>query len=585
MKVYIKNRDRITSLQAKKTLVKALESKGHEITTNVSEANIVFVEIGKDSTLPIKPVKGQYYYKVVNGRPLILRTKDSKNGAIKVLQEGKRMAITDKYSEEDKDTLLKGIVDLIVGRVKEVNVLDPFPFDVVCSLIDATLSYGREMAIEKIKASKFMEKYGLDELSMKALDDEISKIIRIDNSSVILSMLSKTDYIQTDLLGGFVYIPNISFSIVSNLVKIQKYYNFMEISKNAEKIEVFLERARKEANELKVTVRNSLVSKNGWKLYSRNNENGIYSIFIPDNHLGICEVKIPKPTFSNIKREVDGTMVALLKDRKVLLTTEVKPKVVSFGKSLGYRIKKVDNLDETLDRLNLYPKIGDRVVVTRHPVTTLLIDCTVVGYTTDGSIRINNPMIQVLEGDADGDSLSVSWGYPMDIKFTSKEEVKEYIHIAGILTKVSYRDNNYNIDNSVKPVDIKKQTETAIEQAVAKLITKSITGAFGIAERTLILSCIIHKIKMDLEFVYTKSRISQLSVQAKNILASIKAGNIDEEAKEALKAFFILSANKLQALNTLAVFMELDVQEVISTLQLAEEVEEYREETSKLELF
>ena len=585
MKVYIKNRDRITSLQAKKTLVKALESKGHEITTNVSEANIVFVEIGKDSTLPIKPVKGQYYYKVVNGRPLILRTKDSKNGAIKVLQEGKRMAITDKYSEEDKDTLLKGIVDLIVGRVKEVNVLDPFPFDVVCSLIDATLSYGREMAIEKIKASKFMEKYGLDELSMKALDDEISKIIRIDNSSVILSMLSKTDYIQTDLLGGFVYIPNISFSIVSNLVKIQKYYNFMEISKNAEKIEVFLERARKEANELKVTVRNSLVSKNGWKLYSRNNENGIYSIFIPDNHLGICEVKIPKPTFSNIKREVDGTMVAIIKDRKILLTTEMKPKVVSFGKSLGYRIKRVDNLDDTLDILNIYPKIGDRVVVTRHPVTTLLIDCTVVGYTTDGSIRINNPMIQVLEGDADGDSLSVSWGYPMDIKFTSKEEVKEYIHIAGILTKVSYRDNNYNIDNSVKPVDIKKQTETAIEQAVAKLITKSITGAFGIAERTLILSCIIHKIKMDLEFVYTKSRISQLSVQAKNILASIKAGNIDEEAKEALKAFFILSANKLQALNTLAVFMELDVQEVISTLQLAEEVEEYREETSKLELF
>ena len=585
MKVYIKNRDRITSLQAKKTLVKALESKGHEITTNVSEANIVFVEIGKDSTLPIKPVKGQYYYKVVNGRPLILRTKDSKNGAIKVLQEGKRMAITDKYSEEDKDTLLKGIVDLIVGRVKEVNVLDPFPFDVVCSLIDATLSYGREMAIEKIKASKFMEKYGLDELSMKALDDEISKIIRIDNSSVILSMLSKTDYIQTDLLGGFVYIPNISFSIVSNLVKIQKYYNFMEISKNAEKIEVFLERARKEANELKVTVRNSLVSKNGWKLYSRNNENGIYSIFIPDNHLGICEVKIPKPTFSNIKREVDGTMVAIIKDRKILLTTEMKPKVVSFGKSLGYRIKRVDNLDDTLDILNIYPKIGDRVVVTRHPVTTLLIDCTVVGYTTDGSIRINNPMIQVLEGDADGDSLSVSWGYPMDIKFTSKEEVKEYIHIAGILTKVSYRDNNYNIDNSVKPVDIKKQTETAIEQAVAKLITKSITGAFGIAERTLILSCIIHKIKMDLEFVYTKSRISQLSVQAKNILASIKAGNIDEEAKEALKAFFILSANKLQALNTLAVFMELDIQEVISTLQLAEEVEEYREETSKLELF
>lgn len=585
MKVYIKNRDRITSLQAKKTLVKALESKEHEITTNVSEANIVFVEIGKDSTLPIKPVKGQYYYKVVNGRPVILRTKDSKNGAVKVLQEGKRMPLTDKYSKEDKENLLKGIVDLIVGRTKEVNVLDPFPFDVVCDLIDATLSYGREMAIEKIKASRFMEKHNIDELSMKALDDEIAKIIRIDNSSIILSMLSKADYIQTDLLGGFVYVPNISFSIVSNLVKIHKCYNFMEISKNAEKIEVFLERARKEANELKVTVRNSLVSKNGWKLYSRNNENGIYSIFIPDNHLSICEVKIPKPTFSNIKREVDGTMVALLKDKKVLLTTEVKPKVVSFGKSLGYRIKRVDNLDDTLERLNVYPKIGDRVVVTRHPVTTLLIDCTVVGYTTDGSIRINNPMIQILEGDADGDSLSVSWGYPMDIKFTSKEEVKEYIHIAGILTKVSYRDNNYAIDNSIKPVDTKKQEETAIEQAVAKLVTKSITGAFGITERTLILSCIIHKIKMDLEFVYTKSRISQLSVQAKNILASIKAGNIDEEAKEALKAFFILSDNKIQALNTLAVFMELDVQEVISTLQLAEEVEEYREETSKLELF
>lgn len=585
MKVYIKNRDRITSPQAKKTLVKALETKGHEVVTSISDAEAVFIEIGKDSTLPIKPIKNQYYYKVVNGRPLILRTKDSKNGAVKILQEGTRMPLTDRYNVEDKENLLRGIIDLIIGRVKEIQVLDPFPFDCICSLIDATLSHGRELSTEKIKAAKFMKKYSLDELSMKNIEDEISKIIRIDSSSIVLSLLSKADYIQTDLLGGFVYIPNISFSVVSNLVKIQKYYNFMSITKSTEKIEVFLESARKEANELKVTVRNSLVSKNGWKLYSRNNENGIYSIFIPDNSIGICEVRIPKPTFSNIKREVGGVMVALIKDSKVVLTTELNPKIKAFATSLGYRVKKVDNLDDTLGRLNIYPKIGDRVVVTRHPVTTLLIDCTVVGYTTDGSIRVNNPMIQILEGDADGDSLSVSWGYPDDVKFSSKDEVKEYIRIAGILTKIAYRDNNYNIDNSVKPVDVKAQEQTAIEQAVAKLVTKSITGAFGIAERTLILSCIIHKIKIDLEFVYTKSRISQLSVQAKNILASIKAGKIDKEAKDALKTFFILSSSKLQALNTLSIFMELDTDEVITTLELAEVVKEYKTVSTKVELF
>lgn len=584
MKIYIKNRDRITSPQAKKTLVKALETKGHEVVTSM-DAEAVFIEIGKDSTLPIKPIKNQYYYKVVNGRPLILRTKDSKNGAVKILQEGTRMPLTDRYNVEDKENLLRGIIDLIIGRVKEIQVLDPFPFDCICSLIDATLSHGRELSTEKIKAAKFMKKYSLDELSMKNIEDEISKIIRIDSSSIVLSLLSKADYIQTDLLGGFVYIPNISFSVVSNLVKIQKYYNFMSITKSTEKIEVFLESARKEANELKVTVRNSLVSKNGWKLYSRNNENGIYSIFIPDNSIGICEVRIPKPTFSNIKREVGGVMVALIKDSKVVLTTELNPKIKAFATSLGYRVKKVDNLDDTLGRLNIYPKIGDRVVVTRHPVTTLLIDCTVVGYTTDGSIRVNNPMIQILEGDADGDSLSVSWGYPDDVKFSSKDEVKEYIRIAGILTKIAYRDNNYNIDNSVKPVDVKAQEQTAIEQAVAKLVTKSITGAFGIAERTLILSCIIHKIKMDLEFVYTKSRISQLSVQAKNILASIKAGKIDKEAKDALKTFFILSSSKLQALNTLSIFMELDTDEVITTLELAEVVKEYKTVSTKVELF
>ena len=582
MKVYIQNRENPISLQTKRVLRDTLITKGHEVVLNKAQADRIFVEINVGSTLPKKADAKIVFYRSKNGRPVIVEAVKGNDKQMKLLREVKTKGFKINYSSEQISSQQRNIVDYLLGRVDSVDVLDPFPLNAIEDIIEIYLNAKRESGVSVAKLEKLKAKYSLNDIDVEVLSDEVYKATVIDDSSKLIQMVSTAEYIFTDYFGKGIFIPFVSYSILSNLLKAYKFLDIARITSKEDVRANKTKQAIKEIDELKKTIRLSMFNKNSWKTYGKKELGGVYGIFIPDNDLKDCQIKVPRPRFGNFKSIVGGVEIAVLKKFKAVLSTAKNEEVADHARRLGYRLLIVNNIDEKLKGLRLYPKIGDKIVVTRHPITTLLIEAEVVGYTADASIRVNNKMIQALEGDADGDSLSIAWGHPVDLKFVDKMQLDEYVKIAKINLEIEERDNLYKIDNSIKEIDKAKSEKTAEEQATAKLVTANMTGSFGVAERTFILSCIVSNMKVDLETVYTRSRMSQLSVQAKNILAELKEGKLSTETIETFKTYFLVMEDKFNAKATLAAFLDVELEKVDDILGLGEKLEIVEQEDSDI---
>lgn len=85
---------------------------------------------------------------------------------------------------------------------------------------------------------------------------------------------------------------------------------------------------------------------------------------------------------------------------------------------------------EYCDKLSL--KIGDKVLVIRHPVQNLIICCTLERYTKDNTVRCHHRTIELLDGDFDGDELGFIpvnsiLNQMKDYKF-EKSDTMKFIH-------------------------------------------------------------------------------------------------------------------------------------------------------------
>lgn len=316
-------------------------------------------------------------------------------------------------------------------------------------------------------------------------------------------------------------LPNIGDNIFVNCISLQ--YNDLWSDKKLAKaskdgVKADLENNRSKEFELmgaiNKTLKESTVGSSAFKRYFFGDNRGMYLLFIPDESLSDGEILIPNPTFNN--------------------------------------------------NVKSYPKIGKKVVATRHPITTLILEMEVKGYTEDGSIRMNSHTALALYGDADGDSQSVCFNPPR-IKYSGVKQLESFRKVAGItVNKTPVKSNQFSVEDfvDVEPTENKdKLYSTSIEQATAKTVTKELTGSFGAVERATILTMLSNNIKITEELLYQKSWLSQIPVQAKNVLESLKKGELSELDKNTILLFIAMSKNINLAIKTVSLLLGLTQEE------------------------
>lgn len=316
-------------------------------------------------------------------------------------------------------------------------------------------------------------------------------------------------------------LPNIGDNIFVNCISLQ--YNDLWSDKKLAKaskegVKADLENNRSKEFELmgaiNKTLKESTVGSSAFKRYFFGDNRGMYLLFIPDESLSDGEILIPEPTFSN--------------------------------------------------NVKSYPKIGKKVVATRHPITTLILEMEVRGYTEDGSIRMNSHTALALYGDADGDSQSVCFNPPR-IKYSGVKQLENFRQVAGItVSKTATKCNQFSVEDfaDVEPTENKdKLYKTSVEQATAKMVTKELTGSFGAVERATILTMLSSNIKITEELLYQKSWLSQIPVQAKNVLESLKKGELSELDKNTILLFIAMSKNINLAIKTVSLLLGLTPEE------------------------
>lgn len=361
---------------------------------------------------------------------------------------------------------------------------------------------------KKLMLSNGFEEDELDEL--QKLVNETSGY-KDNKLSHYLRMFKYINFRNSSLL------PNMGDNIFVNCISLQ--YNDLWSDKKlskASKDGIKADLDNNKAKELELigainkTLKESTIGSSAFKRYFFGDNRGMYLLFVPDETLKDGEIMIPAPTF---KDDVKG-----------------------------------------------YPQIGKTVVATRHPITTLILEFKVKGYTLDGSIRTNSHTALALYGDADGDSQSVCFN-PPKMKYSGIKELENFRNVAGIkVNKPAPKCKQFSIDDfaDVEPAENKEKLyKTSIEQATAKMVTKELTGAFGSVERATILTMLSNNIKITEELLYQKSWLSQIPVQAKNVLESLKKGELSELDKNTILLFVAMSKDVNIAIRTVSLLLGL----------------------------
>lgn len=517
MKVYLSIMKGFEGDLIRPSIEKLVLGKGHEITESYELADLILKHVRReDAELYANREKTTLFYVADDGKPRFLKNKSSKMVPLSIK--------LDKTTEmEYQETQLscgaeaKLIFHYLAGKLNACNVNRVMQVE--------TLSILYKIANTMTSHSKFVEKKKIEYINKTGL--ELEDLIRASNLIIGTTQYEQNKF--TRLLRKVPYfyyttekkmLPNISDNVFVNLLSICRFKIYIENVKDETKIPGFEEKIKEDYNSILVTIKESLTGSSAFKKYAKRDARqlGVYSLFICDNSLENDEIMIPHPNNVGVSRKN-------------------------------------------------YPKIGDYIIDARHPITTVITKVKVKGYTDDCSIRVNSYIALCEYGDADGDAHSISWSsFANSLKWDEVKEIDSFAKVAGIKLEDSSFQFTQAMWNELQQAKLPSEDEcllkssaSGLEQAEAKLVTKSVTGTFGSIERDVAQTLIVNKKAPTMEMLHRKSWLSQIPVQAKNLLADLRSGKeLDQLTKETLKLYCEMQEAEVDARTGIKQLLGLD---------------------------
>lgn len=515
MKVYLSIMKGIEGELARPLLEKLILAKGHELTDVYQTADLVIKHVDKDKADIFANRENTILFYINElGKPVFLKSSKSK-------MIPKTVKISKSIDMEYKETELSFDREAVMIFHYLSNKLNSCKINKVMKV--ETLYLLQEIAGTMTAKSNLVEQKKIKYMKILNLSEE--ELIKASN--IIIGVTSYEENKLTRLLRNVKYfhynkktIPNIADNIFVNLLTICKFKTYKSNTSDQSKIERFDNAIDKANGAIIKSIKESLTGSTAFKKYAKKSHKqmGVYSLFICDNSLEDDEIMIPHPNNVGVSRKN-------------------------------------------------YPKIGDYIIDARHPITTVITRVKVKGYTDDCSIRVNSYIALCEYGDADGDAHSISWSSLIDsLKWDEVKEIKAFAKVAGIeLENSSFQFTQSmweELQNAKLPSDeecLEKSSASGLEQAEAKLVTKSVTGTFGAIERDVAQTLIVNKKTPTMEMLHRKSWLSQIPVQAKNLLADLRSGKeLDQLTKETLKLYCEMQERELNAINGIKSLLGLD---------------------------
>ena len=549
-KIYVKYLKSLDGQIAQSKLEKLLLAKQDvELTELPQEADVVLRQVikGKED-LYATGIKDSFFYLDGNGSIKFLKKADAV-----ILPKNIVGNVEPKNIEFKKNLPLKQqIVDLFnfaLGKVDKIQLDAILHEDIMVYLAKAYSLYTSKSVLVEKALNSMSGELGLTPREIQIVGLRVKQILSYEDNDLLKALRSvKGYYIHFKEKG--IIIPNMSDNIA---IDILDTIICLAFAKNSNKEEVktsLLAEAKENINKAIKTVRESMLGSSAFQKYSKFDmrATGIYSLFICDNSLKDGEVMIPHP--------------------------------LHVGAPKGY------------------PQKGDRIIGSRHPMTTLIMEATVQSYTMDGSIRCNSKTAEALYGDADGDAQFVCWAkWIKDLDFDNTKDLDNFLVAANIRIE----ESKYHLTDDMKdelfeiaktPIDmdkaVVKSSESGLEQATAKLVTKKVTGMFGSAERDVSQTLIINGIRPTMEMTHRKSWLSQIPVQAKNLLSDLRSGKeLDPLIKETIMLYCTMQRSAFAALDAISKLFDVDKKQaeiIIDKVYGREVVETLSKDKDDLEL-
>ena len=593
MKVYVNKAVGRSEEINRSVLIRDLELKGIEVTPYIAEADTIFryandyEEVINNLSYNGKDKKEVFVYEQdkYTGKINVYNKENSCEIGYYIRTAESRKSVTCPMKPDDIKKLSADIINYITGKTNELVLVDPLPLNALYSLIDIYIETGRNNSnIEQIKT-----KYNINETDIEVIRNEVNGLTKYGKECELLIELRKVKSIWTMLpiqsgIKGLI-ISNNSDNIIINLVNARMSSIFFSKTKDETKRKNTADKYNKAIGNVITTARSSMFGTNkGFQTYCKidQEQNGVYGLFIVDNELADGEVLVPHPAnmdLNSARKEISfmgnkHEVIFLYNRKTIIINGPEAKKLRAIYRNGNYSYYKIYiNSDKKLN-IKDYPEIGDEVVVTRHPVTTMVLRLRVVGYTKSCSIRVNSKTALALYGDSDGDSFVVSWSKWTDkLKLHGVVELNEFCKAAGIEMDTTEYKNEFDINDflSLEEDDeetcLIKSSESGLEQAKAKLMTKSATGEWGAAEMSLVQTAIINNMYFDMDMIYRKSLLSQVLVQAKNILAELQSGNgLSDEVKETIVLMSYLKGNTMKASRAVSNLLDITENEAINLI-------------------
>ncbi|WP_330112488.1 hypothetical protein VSU16_14975 (plasmid) [Cetobacterium somerae] len=524
-KTIIELKDGLVGRLAKKEIAEIVSQYKLDIVNDKDDAEVVLKQITSVNALNYyRNVKDNTFLFTADGNGIKFyspRTTKIGRKFVKGRKEGIRTQSPLTVDEDKANTL--AIVDYLLGRTNEItikNVVCQHTWDIL-----GMLNKGRLLDMDK---AYLIKELGVSEKEIETLIQIVVAQTSFD-SSALSEVFRKVDTLY--MLGK--PLPNIGDSLIANLINassklrivnaISKGTNSSQEEKDI-KIKGMIEKVQEEFSKAKKTVRMSLQGSKAFGKYAKEGmeTKGVYSLYIPDDTLADDEIRIPHPMTAGGRED--------------------------------------------------YPKAGEVITDVRHPITTITLGFKVVGYTFDGSIRTNTKVCLAYYGDADGDAHASIYGAWMKyLTHGTTKELNEFSNAMGLKVEDSSAGFKISLDDLiVDPIDLQtnqeKLAEDGLAQGAAKLITKSVTGSFGAKERDLVFNTICNDWDISAKDIHNKSWLSQIPVQAKNILEDLRAGNMDDMTKNTIRLFDSMSKDTLTASSSIATLLDMNRDEAFNLL-------------------
>ena len=575
MKIFVaEGMDYVDKLQS--GVIKAdMRLGGNEIVKFPSNADVVVkmaVEFKEISNKLAHSSNDRETYVVMNnGKENVVFTKsDKETDGLYVRTYKEPTSVKQFVGDKELNVLKQSLIDYIAGKVNEIKLIDPIPFSVIYPMIDIYRAMGSTGSRGETEQKSLMSKWGLDRTQMEIISDEIRMLSRYNSGSEILNIFRHIKMIWTGMAinnkTGLV-IPNNSDNILANMTQARLKAIFYSNTTDPVKKKKFSDDYAEKTGNIIKTAKNSLLGTNkGFMTYAKaiQKQLGVYGLFIYDDNLADGEILIPNPRHMNLTstksklviNNVEHEVLFLHARKTIIINGPYADKAMTVYQSGAYSDYTVECNHELDLGIKEYPSIGDEILATRHPITTILGRFKVVGYTDDCSIRVNCKTALAMYADSDGDSLVISWSRWSDkLEFHGVKEIDEFCQVAGIDVddNVEY-ESKFDINDFINLTpcsdeeNAEKLDKSGMEQADAKLMTAEETGRWGAIERDLVLTLMLNGVSVDMLIVYMKSLLSQVLVQAKNILADLQSGKgLSQEVKDTIVLFSYMVGSPLAA--------------------------------------